>query len=221
MPELTVDLITLLSDRAAPGITVGIAVSTILWSLRLAHSRAALIAALLLSTTFLAADWGLALLVALQLILAGIGGRLSAAGTPPGNLDILGLTSITSLCAVGSMSGLGLAYWYAAGCGAAVGAGITWTAETFGTAFEDTPRMFSKTRIGGEALVATSLAGGSLVTAALWVGVLGTGEPALAAVGSLFGLTLARQVGGTRPLRLATAGCVAGASTALLVAVLP
>ncbi len=223
MPELAGDLLTLISARAVPGITFGVAVGGLLWLLGLGRQRAAPVAALLLTATFVAAGWGLTLLVALQLTLVGIGGRLSAAGARPDATDILGLAGVTSLCAVGSLSGVALAYWLAAGCGAAVGAAATWTAEMFGKASgleHDSPAART-IGIGATGLVAAIIGSGSLAIATLWLRVLGPGEPALAGVGSLFGVALARRAGRTRSGRLATAALVAGASTALLAALLP
>ena len=223
MPELAGDLLTLISARAVPGITFGVAGGGLLWLLGLGHRRAAPVAALLLTATFIAAGWGLTLLIALQLMIAGIGGRLSAAGTRPGAQDTLGLAGITALCAVGSLSGIALAYWLAAGCGAAVGAVVTWTTEMLGKVSgheHDSPTVRT-IGIGATGLAATIIGGGSLAIAALWLRVLGAGEPALAGVGSLFGAALARRAGRTRSGRLATAALVAGASTALLAALLP
>ncbi len=223
MAEVAGDLLTLISARAVPGITFGVAVGGLLWLLGLGRRRAAPIAALLLTATFIAAGWGLTLLIALQLTLAGVGGRLSAAGTRPDAPDILGLAGVTALCAVGSMSGTALAYWLAAGCGAAVGAAATWTTEMLGKTSgreHDSPAVRS-IGIGATGLVAAIISGGSLVIAALWLRVLGAGEPALAGVGSLFGVALARRAGRTRSGRLATAALVAGTSTAFLAALLP
>ncbi|HJO04018.1 MAG TPA: hypothetical protein QGG47_08585 [Acidobacteriota bacterium] len=219
MPELAGDLVALVSARAFLGIAVGFAGGGILWSLQLAPRRAALAVALVLTTTFIAASWGLALLAALQLALIGASGRL--AGVRPGALDILGTSGVISLCAVGSLSGLALAYWLAAGCGAAVGGATGWTTEILATDVEGDPRLAGQASIRWQGLSATVLVGGCLTIAALWLRVVGAGEPALAAVGSLLGLTVARRAGRTRHWRLAVVALVAGTSTAILTALMP
>ena len=223
MPELAGDLVALVSARAFLGIAVGFAGGGILWSLQLAPRRAALAVALVLTTTFIAASWGLALLAALQLALIGASGRL--AGVRPGALDILGTSGVISLCAALFLSlvatSVALAYWLAAGCGAAVGGATGWTTEILATDVEGDPRLAGQASIRWQGLSATVLVGGCLTIAALWLRVVGAGEPALAAVGSLLGLTVARRAGRTRHWRLAVVALVAGTSTAILTALMP
>lgn len=223
MPELAGDLLTLISARAVPGLTLGVTVGGLLGLLGLTRKRAGLVVALLLAVTFLGAGWGLAVLAALQLTLAAVASRLTTAAARPDTLDVLGLAGVTSLCAVGSLSGLALAYWLAAGGGATVGAAVTWTAELTDTAsvLEGDRPAAGNQSIGGRGLIATIIVSGSLTLATLWLRVMGAGEPALAAVGAVLGLALGRQAGRTRPGRLAAAALVAGVSTALLTALLP
>ena len=167
MPELAGDLLTLISARAVPGLTLGVTVGGLLGLLGLTRKRTALVVALLLAVTFLGAGWGLAVLAALQLTLAAVASRLTTAAARPDTLDVLGLAGVTSLCAVGSLSGLALAYWLAAGGGAAVGAAVTWTAELTDTASVlkgDRPAAGNQ-GIGGRGLIATIIVGGSLTLA--------------------------------------------------------
>ncbi len=205
MPEISTDLLTLASARAITGIAFGIGIGALLLLLGLTGRRAALAAAVLLTASFVAGDWGLATLTGIQLTLAGVVARWGRTVARPRVFDILGLAGLTVLCAIGSLTGVAPAYWLAAACGAAAGAAATWTAET----------------VGRPGLVAPIFVAGGLAIAAMWLQLLGVGEPALVAVGAISGVVLARQIRRTRPQRLAVAALVGGACSALLVAMLP
>lgn len=223
MPELAGDWLSFISARAVAGLTFGVTVGAFLWLLGLTRRRAAVVIALLLTATYVSAGWGLAALVALQLVLVGVSGRLAPAGERPSAPEAVSLVGIPLLCAIGSLGGFAVAYWLAAGCGAVIGAALAWTVELFHRASvrDDGRPAASTDGMRGPGLSAAIIVVGSLTLATLWLRVLGAGEPALAAVGALLGLGLGRHAAGTRPKRLAAAALIAGVSTALLAALLP
>lgn len=205
MPEGSADLLALMGARGLAGSAFGIGFAGVLWLLSLTRTRAAPVVAVLLTTSYVAVGWPLALLIGLQLTTAGIVGHLGDPGTRPGVLDTLGLAALTALCALGSLSGFAPAYWLAAACGAAVGAAAIWASDV----------------VGRHRLTATTAVVAGLVIAAMRLQLLGVGEPALAAVAAMSGLALVRQMRRTRPVRLAIGALIAGALSAFLTALLP
>ncbi len=220
-------MVDMLVARLLPAVVFGLAASGLLWLVGLLRKRAALACAATLAVVFLAARWQATMLVATQIAVTALAGRVLLSGHRLRMRDIFGLAGASTVIAWGLFAGSAPAYWNAAFVGGLVGAAGAWTGRAGSTRWSGTPLRLLTLRpaasggMNGPGSV-TGLAVASVLTAAaVSFGALGPGEPALALLGAALGAAVADFVFRGRPGMVLAAGAFAAALAAALVAYLP
>jgi len=220
-------MVDMLGTRLLPAVLFGLAAGGLLWLVGLLRKRAALACAVALAVVFLAARWQATMLVATQLTVTALAGRLLLSGHRLRMRDVGGLTGASAVVAWGLFVGTAPAYWSAALVGGLVGAAGAWTGRAGSTRWSGAPlRLLTLSPAASGGMngpgVVTGLAVASLLTAAaIGFGALGPGEPALALLGAALGAAVADFLLRGRPGMVLTAGAFAAGLTAALVAYLP
>jgi len=220
-------MVDLLVTRLLPALLFGLAAGGLLWLVGLVRKRAALTCAVVLATVFLAGRWQATMLLATQITVTAVAGRLLWPGHRLRMRDITGLTGASTLVAWGLFAGSAPAYWSAALVGGLAGAAGAWTGRAGSTRWSGAPvRLLTLRPAGSGGMngpgIVTGLAVASLLTAiAVGFGALGPGEPALALLGAALGAAASDFLFRGRPGRVLAAGAFAAGLTAALVAYLP
>lgn len=220
-------MVDVLITRLLPAVLFGLAAGGLLWLVGLVRKRAALACAVALAVVFLATRWQGTSLVTTQLALTAMAGRLLWPGHRLRMRDVVGLTTAGAVVAWGSFAGAAPAYWNAAAAGALIGAAGAWTGRAGSDRWPGpsvrllTLRPASSGGMNGPGIV-TGLAMASLLAAAaVALGSLGPGEPALALLGAVLGAAFSDFFFRGRPGMVLGTGVLAAVFAAGLVAYLP
>jgi len=219
-------MVDILVTRLLPSILFALAAGGLLWLVGLVRKRAALTCAVVLAIVFLAAHWQATMLVATQIALTAIAGRLLLPDHRLRMRDIIGLTGASTVAAWGLFSGTAPAYWGAALVGALVGAAGAWTGRAGSRRWAGARlRLLTLSPAAGGGMngagVVTGLGVAVLLTStAVGFGALGPGEPALVLLGAALGTAVADSLLRGRPGMVLVAGAFAAGLAAALAAYL-